>query len=413
MSKEYFIKTGGKIYGSFTANQLLDQFLNEVNQHIVLGVYVAESSIGPWQSLDSALESIAVEAWDGEGEAADRRNHTSSKNDNHQSKVLTVEQEDDIDQEDSQQEYWIRCKKSGDTFGPSSMETVLIAAKSGKVFAGDGIANSHNGPWQRADSARGTQYEKLRVYYALNDYGDIDIIDMSDVPRIDEVDVKRSIWGKITIKYECLDCHSPLISDREEIGKRDQCPFCNAEFLVPKEVEQEIRHKENLKREAELNRARKAERREIANYPVNQSVEANNVIIKGLEKIFWGLITSDFGIKVTSFSIFVAMVVGIGYLADVDLSPTQPAHLNRTSFEDSETPLAGSMDGYAWKKASSSDRRALASNISKRLRDSNLVNVSEDFLFRGLNSFFQTSDPSILEMTIGEAAALLSIASEK
>ena len=85
---------------------------------------------------------------------------------NHLSGIENDDKSDVLD-EGSDQEYWIRYEISGEIYGPLSIETVLIAAKSGKVSAGDEIAKSQKGPWQKVDSADGPEYQKLNSHFAF------------------------------------------------------------------------------------------------------------------------------------------------------------------------------------------------------------------------------------------------------
>ena len=76
-------------------------------------------------------------------------------------------------------------------------------------------------------------------------------------------------------------------------------------------------------------------------------------------------------------------------------------------------PLSGAMDGRAWNAASMSSRRGLTDDISRRLRQEGLANISSEFLLSAINEFYDSPEPTILNTKIAEIVGLTVIASSK
>lgn len=47
------------------------------------------------------------------------------------------------------------------------------------------------------------------------------------------VEIKKSLLGKLTVKYDCPKCTSRLTSPSDDVGTTDTCPDCHAQFTVP------------------------------------------------------------------------------------------------------------------------------------------------------------------------------------
>lgn len=76
------------------------------------------------------------------------------------------------------------------------------------------------------------------------------------------------------------------------------------------------------------------------------------------------------------------------------------------SLNSGESSLTGSMDGYAWNSASSDSKRALASDISRRLNESGVSDCSTSFIYDALNSFYSSTESSILDTKISDIVGL-------
>lgn len=82
------------------------------------------------------------------------------------------------------------------------------------------------------------------------------------------------------------------------------------------------------------------------------------------------------------------------------------------SFNSGESFLTGSMDGYAWNNASSDSKRALASDISRRLNESGVSDCSTNFIYDALNSFYSSTESSILDTKISDIVGLCAAAAQ-
>ncbi len=51
------------------------------------------------------------------------------------------------------------------------------------------------------------------------------------------VRIKKNIFGKCSVVYDCPKCRTVLRSSIDQIGKEDFCPVCDATFIVPGKVE--------------------------------------------------------------------------------------------------------------------------------------------------------------------------------
>ena len=80
----------------------------------------------------------------------------------------------------------------------------------------------------------------------------------------------------------------------------------------------------------------------------------------------------------------------------------------RTVEKRAEPSLTGMMDGNAWNRASSGSKQALAADISRRL--SGTADVSSSFVFDALDSFYNSSNPSVLETNISDVVGLSVVA---
>ncbi len=73
-------------------------------------------------------------------------------------------------------------------------------------------------------------------------------------------EVKKRLLGKPNVHYDCPKCQERLVSPLDEAGKKDNCPVCSVEFIVPGETElRKVR--DTQRREAEKNEENAAERR--------------------------------------------------------------------------------------------------------------------------------------------------------
>ena len=77
-----------------------------------------------------------------------------------------------------------------------------------------------------------------------------------------------------------------------------------------------------------------------------------------------------------------------------------------SSSSSSQSTLTGSMDGHAWNAASSSSKQSLCANMAKRLSDMGVKNVTSGFIYGALEEFYSSSEPSILNTSISDVAAL-------
>jgi hypothetical protein len=92
-------------------------------------------------------------------------------------------------------------------------------------------------------------------------------------------------------------------------------------------------------------------------------------------------------------------------LVSCDESSSRSSSYTNSS-SSSEPVLTGTMDGNAWNGASSGSKRALAADISKRLNDAGVSDCSTSFIYDALNTFYSSTDSSILDTKISEIIAL-------
>lgn len=74
--------------------------------------------------------------------------------------------------------------------------------------------------------------------------------------------IKKNLFGKYTIHYNCKKCSEALTSPLKDAGNLDTCPHCGITFDVPgakekQQIEQKLSHQRELDRRA--NEKRKAE----------------------------------------------------------------------------------------------------------------------------------------------------------
>ena len=85
-------------------------------------------------------------------------------------------------------------------------------------------------------------------------------------------------------------------------------------------------------------------------------------------------------------------------------SDSSPHSASRMSRE--EPSLTGSMNGYAWRKATDASKHALAADISKRLNENGTSDCSASFIYDALNTFFDSSNSAILKNKIADMVGL-------
>lgn len=77
-----------------------------------------------------------------------------------------------------------------------------------------------------------------------------------------------------------------------------------------------------------------------------------------------------------------------------------------SSSSSNQSTLTGSMNGHAWNSASSASKQSLCLNMAKKLSDMGVANVSSGFIYGALEEFYSSSEPSILNTSISDVAAL-------
>jgi hypothetical protein len=85
------------------------------------------------------------------------------------------------------------------------------------------------------------------------------------------------------------------------------------------------------------------------------------------------------------------------------ITPLEESSKSSTRSEIRQEPsLTGQMDGNAWNNASLESRKALASDISSRLKKKTASDCSANFIYDALNEAFNTTDPALLRQSIAE-----------
>jgi hypothetical protein len=112
--------------------------------------------------------------------------------------------------------------------------------------------------------------------------------------------VRKSLVGKHKVHYRCPSCASELESELSEAGKRDNCPNCSAEFVVPGTLERDVeterrKHEERQKVERRVQAEKELDRAKAAAALHNQEAargseerRRNTPVTQGLE--FSGLL---------------------------------------------------------------------------------------------------------------------------
>ncbi|WP_146593628.1 hypothetical protein [Novipirellula galeiformis] len=87
--------------------------------------------------------------------------------------------------------------------------------------------------------------------------------------------LKKSVLGRYTTKYQCPKCKIGLSSALEEAGQPDNCPECSASFQVPgkEKLDEWNRHKELMALEAKKKEAAKQEELRVASEQAKEQAE--------------------------------------------------------------------------------------------------------------------------------------------
>jgi hypothetical protein len=114
---------------------------------------------------------------------------------------------------------------------------------------------------------------------------------------------------------------------------------------------------------------------------------------------------SDTGKKVVG-SIFIAFCAFFAYVValipDSHSGSFSASERGNQSLNSREPSLTGSMNGYAWSKATDASRYSLAADISRRLNENGTSDCSANFIYDALNEAFNTSDTAIMKTQIAE-----------
>lgn len=79
--------------------------------------------------------------------------------------------------------------------------------------------------------------------------------------RLMKPEIKKNIFGKYDIKFDCPSCSSRLTSPLTEAGELDFCPSCGVKFRVPGKAQREI-YEARVQRELAAKAAEKKRREE-------------------------------------------------------------------------------------------------------------------------------------------------------
>jgi hypothetical protein len=79
---------------------------------------------------------------------------------------------------------------------------------------------------------------------------------------------------------------------------------------------------------------------------------------------------------------------------------------------NAKEPFTSSSDGYDWNSASSSYKMRHCEFVAESMRKNGFPNVTADYLYGGLTSFYQTDDASILRVAIVRTIARLAAATK-
>lgn len=115
-------------------------------------------------------------------------------------------------------------KRGTDVKGPFSLGKIkgLIADK--KLKNSDRISKTEDGPWEQLGSA----YSRMVNSAKSNP--------PSNVSVVEDWKIKRGFRGTFKIAYKCPLCSAGLISEEEDVQKRDACPTCGKVILLDSSV---------------------------------------------------------------------------------------------------------------------------------------------------------------------------------
>lgn len=70
---------------------------------------------------------------------------------------------------------------------------------------------------------------------------------MAKIPLVKHAKISRSLFGAVSVRFQCINCKSPLTAKRSEIGRLDRCPDCGQTFVLSTEIERAISNAESEK----------------------------------------------------------------------------------------------------------------------------------------------------------------------
>lgn len=178
--------------------------------------------------------------------------------------------------------------RKGQVHGPYSIEQLTSAARNGKLKPDDKVRTSEQSLWGPASG-----FPEIKQAFSLPPEPSVSTAVPKQAPEVKKASFNRTLFGKITVSYECPRCQASLTSDEADIGKQDQCPKCQSAFLLSPELAGPINaareakaeekrladlRKQELREEQERQRAERQAEKQAAQFAKQQAQQASSQV---------------------------------------------------------------------------------------------------------------------------------------